>query len=280
MGVVSDELLMAYADGELDAAETRRVELRLAADPETSARLEVFQRTGRVLGGAIDLTAFADIPARLADTVRSGAPAACPEPRPALGTSGSQVGWLAQALRRLLPEPDLPWRLALALSGVLVLGTGLGWLLATIPGASRQREALVRSEGARLLADGALANALERKPSGAVTRAGAADADAIIAPRSTFASAAHEFCRHYRVDAGSGARSEGIACREADGQWRIEVQVALSAETPGREGGYAPAGGEDGTLIDEVLDRLIVGDPLDLRSEADMLQREWRKDRR
>lgn len=280
MGVVSDELLMAYADGELDVAERRRVELRLAADPEARERLEVFRRTGRAIGRTLDLAAFEDVPGRLADAVRAGQAGSRPAYPSAVGATGSRGGWLAQALRRLLPEPDLPWRLALALSGVLVLGTGLGWLLATIPGANPQREVLVRSDGARLFASATLASVLEHRPSGTETRVAIADADAIVAPRMTFTNVAHELCRHYRIDSDPGARADGVACREVDGRWRIEAQVALPAAAPRRETGYAPAGGEDGNAIDAVLDRLIVGDPLDLRTEAELLAREWRRDRR
>lgn len=278
MGVVPDELLMAYADGELDAAESRRVELRLAADPEARERLEVFLRTGRAIGRTLDIAAFADVPGRLADAVRLAAPSPSRSAaRSALSGTGSDDGWVARALRRMLPVPDLPWRFALALSGILVLGTGLGWLLATIPGASHQHDALVRAEGVRLLASGALARALDRSPSSTEMRGDTAGPDTIVAPRMTFTNAAQEFCRHYRIVSGSGARSEGVACRETDGRWRIEAQVAPPAAAQPRENGYAPAGGEDGAALDAVIDRLIVGDPLDMRSEAEVLAREWRK---
>lgn len=281
MGVVSDELLMAYVDGELDAAETRRVELRLAADPEARERLEVFERTGRAIGRTCDLAAFAAVPARLTDTVRLAEPATIRStPPPAIAATGTRAGWITEVLRRLLPEPQLPWRFALALSGVLVLGTGLGWLLATIPRASHQHDALVRSDGARLFANATLASVLGRNPSGTETRGVTPEADTVVAPRMTFTNAARELCRHYRIDSGPGARADGVACREVDGRWRIEAQVALPAAAPDRQSGYAPAGGEDGTAIDAVIDRLIVGDPLDLRFEAELLAREWRRDRR
>ncbi|MDN3713648.1 zf-HC2 domain-containing protein [Paracoccus cavernae] len=48
---ISDETLMAYADGELDQAEAAAVEAALAADPGLQARLRPFSETRRLLGG-------------------------------------------------------------------------------------------------------------------------------------------------------------------------------------------------------------------------------------
>jgi anti-sigma factor RsiW len=44
-----DDLLVAYLDGELDAAESARVELRLGREPELRLRLQELQRTWDVL---------------------------------------------------------------------------------------------------------------------------------------------------------------------------------------------------------------------------------------
>ena len=49
-----DELLMAYADGELSPEEARAFEARLAADPALRQRLEPFTSTSASLSGLFD----------------------------------------------------------------------------------------------------------------------------------------------------------------------------------------------------------------------------------
>ena len=79
MSDITDELLMAYADGELDSAEQRRVERYLANDPASAQRLEMFTQTGRDLGRLFDQPMREAIPERLLQTVmgsNSSSPAA------------------------------------------------------------------------------------------------------------------------------------------------------------------------------------------------------------
>lgn len=278
MAGVSDELLMAYADGELDAAELRRVELILATDSDAMRRLRVFRSTGREIGRTLELGAFADIPERIITAIDTAlAEGRAPAERQVGGTR-SVEGWLAAALHRLLHEPGLPWRFAFALSFVLMLGTGLGWLLAAMSNRRHGGDVLVRMQDGQLRADGALASALERNPSGSGGRVEGSGAQPLVSPTLTFKSADGSYCRQYRVSVTTGADAEGVACREAAGDWRIVAQVAVPRQRA-REG-YAPAGGSSDVLIESVVDRLVTGDVLDLRTEADIMANGWRLERR
>ncbi|MEN9063453.1 anti-sigma factor family protein [Ponticoccus litoralis] len=46
---LTDEILMAYADGELDASTARAVEAAIETDPEVAERVALFGDTARVL---------------------------------------------------------------------------------------------------------------------------------------------------------------------------------------------------------------------------------------
>src|SRR5215470_8608416 len=61
---LSDESLMAYADGQLQPAEMVRIERLLAADPALRARLKVFHTTGRNLASLFDGHLNAPLPPR------------------------------------------------------------------------------------------------------------------------------------------------------------------------------------------------------------------------
>src|SRR5262249_9185250 len=62
---LSDETLMAYADGQLTLAEVARIERLLASDPGLRARFGVFRTTGRELASLFDDHLNAPLPSRL-----------------------------------------------------------------------------------------------------------------------------------------------------------------------------------------------------------------------
>jgi anti-sigma factor RsiW len=51
--VVTDEVLMAFADGELPLAQRIQVERAVAADPEAQARIAMFRETTALLRAAV-----------------------------------------------------------------------------------------------------------------------------------------------------------------------------------------------------------------------------------
>jgi anti-sigma factor RsiW len=111
---LSDEILMAYADGQLKPAEMARIELLLASDPGLRARLEVFRATGRNLASLFDGHCNAPLPSRLKRFTLA--------PR----TDWSKVFNLSlRRKRQYLPG----FRLAAASAAMLAVGIGIGWLM-------------------------------------------------------------------------------------------------------------------------------------------------------
>ena len=79
---ITDEQLMAYADGELDAPMREVVEAALAADPALVSRLAAHEALRERLRGAFAAELDEPVPARLrricASTIRKATPKRCP----------------------------------------------------------------------------------------------------------------------------------------------------------------------------------------------------------
>jgi anti-sigma factor RsiW len=87
MQAQGDDRLVAYLDGELEAAERRTVERWLAVDATASARMAAFARTGKLLRLAFDDVMHEPLPERLIAAARgeggAGAPRRVGRPRAA-----------------------------------------------------------------------------------------------------------------------------------------------------------------------------------------------------
>ena len=167
-----DELLMAYADGELDEISRARVARALAEDPELRARLAQQQRLRATLAAYYGPTAAEAVPARLRAMLETNV-----------------VGLPAPRLRRL-------WRSFAALAATLVLGLALGRTL-LVPGGP------VRVENGGMVAQGQLAEALENQ------LASAQPADAATRIGLSFAASDGRVCRTFDSAAMSGLACRG-----------------------------------------------------------------------
>ena len=64
-------LLVAYADGELDATEARELERLLADDAAARQQVDIFRTTRALLRAACDDTVYANVPKRLRDMLQA-----------------------------------------------------------------------------------------------------------------------------------------------------------------------------------------------------------------
>jgi putative transcriptional regulator len=195
----------------------------------------------------------------------------------------------AQAADRIRPAPPRLVRLlpdvrfrdywsgpaAMAASVAVVLGLGLGWLLAGGPDADGFAiEDLVRTDGRRLIAYGPLESALQSLPSGEEAALSSEDGMARLGVTMTFQNQAGDYCRQYRIDVLSHDYS-GIACRTG-GEWAVKIH-ALVPPQPRASEQTVPAGGGAEAAIDAVIGSLISGNPLVREDEARLMGKGWRK---
>jgi anti-sigma factor RsiW len=108
---IDDLLLMAYVDGEIDAATAREVERAIVADPAIAARARLLRDTAAYSRAAFAEVLHEEIPERLMAALGPAVPAARVDPSP------------PSALVRSLSWRGMGWALAAAIA-LFVVGSG------------------------------------------------------------------------------------------------------------------------------------------------------------
>lgn len=239
-----DETLMAFADGELDAATGQRLEAALETDDALAERLAVFLDTRMAVGSAMKPLIDEPVPEALAANVRRMAEAAETK---AASEAENNVLAFQRAGKRTAVRSGQPWMMPIAAS-ILAVITGVGGYMAgrgsVEPGAALES---------------ALSAALDRQPSGSDVALGKSEALHIV---SSFIDGQGELCREYEVKRQNEATAT-VACR-SDGNW--VTRLALSSP---RAEGYVPASSQE--TIDAYLASIDAGEPLSAEAEKNAL---------
>jgi hypothetical protein len=235
----SDEMLMAFADGELDEPTMRQLEQAIQADPALAAavarhralRADVFAAFVPVLDEAI--------PARLAQAAGS-----------------AQVIDLASARPpKTAPKPRWSWPEWGALAAMLMVGVAVGRL--QLIGEPAMVAAV--GTGGTLAAQGALAQALSQQLSGTTPNSATARIGVSFIGRDG------NYCRSFLLPA-----SAGLACKHGE-QWEIPVMAASEASTSA----YRLAGSETPPAILEAIDQRMAGKALGAQEEQAARDHGW-----
>lgn len=241
-----DEVLMAYADDELDARTRAAVEAAMASDPEIARRIAQHKALRTRIHTAFNKVLDEPVPARLLQVVRSG-------PR----VSGkTNVVPLRRHRAQLWAWPQ--WS---AIAASLIVGVIAGRLLLVRSGVPGP----IVARGGRILASGTLAGALSDRLAADQT-----DSDQVRLGVS-FRSRSGNYCRTFALAAP--AALAGLACHAADG-W--QVQVLARTESPGTgSGAYRQAASSMPSAVIAAVSHLIAGEPLDAHAEAAARARHW-----
>jgi hypothetical protein len=244
----SDEMLMAYVDGEADAASAAAIEQAAASDAALAARIERMRGLRAAVHAAYAPVLDEPVPDRLLAALQaaSGAP--------------NVVDLAARrAAQRAALRPRWSWFEWGAMAASVLLGVAIGAL--ALRGLD---EPIVVAEGGGLVARAALAQALSTQL--------AQDplADAPVRVGLSFVSKAGEYCRTFAL--AQRATVAGLACRSG-GDWRISVVVQdESAAAPDR---YRMAATPLPRAVLDAVDAAIAGDPLDAEAERVARERGW-----
>jgi hypothetical protein len=245
---VSDEMLMAYADGELDAPLREQVEQAMRSDPQVAAAVERHRALRADVFAAFAGVLDEPVPARLQPQ---------PQLQPLTSAPPVRVDVLAAAGARPLPArwswPQ--WGAMAASLAVGVLAGVLGWR-ATQAGAGG---APFGREGDALVARGALADALSQQLAAVAPAAGAPKVGV------SFRATDGHYCRSFTLGA-----SAGLACRSGEA-WRI----AVLAEGEAQQGAYRQAGSALPAAVLDAIDQRIAGPALDAQAERAARARGW-----
>ncbi len=272
MSEISDEMLMAYADGELPEADLLRVRAYLATSAEGARRLNAFTRTGRDLGLLYDQPMHEAIPTRLLDAVRGPAALSKPErtvrATPAASLASSLIGMLFPQATR--------WSAATATASFLAIGAISGWALHGIKTEVPATTSIATLVDGALLTSNDFSRALDVTPGGQTNSVGGGSAKASVKPVLTFQSLAGTYCRQYELAATTGAQFVGVGCRLKSGQWQIEVHAPVAVAPSVPSGGYVPASGRSSPTVEGAIDRMIKGDVLSHATEKALIENQWR----
>jgi hypothetical protein len=249
----SDEVLMAYADGELDLRTRAQVEDAMAADPQIARRVAAHQALRNTLRSGFDKVLDEPIPDRLITAARATSRASS-EDRVVVPLRPRRARTLAFAH---WARPQWGAIAASFVLGALVWHFGTDWYSS---GPITEREGQLLAAGAL---DKALSNQLaSEQPSQAPVQIGV-----------SFRSKGGNYCRTFQVRAR--AHLAGLACRDED-KWRLEALAQSEAASPGSHSDFRPAASALPSSIAEAVDQAIEGEPLDAKAEARARTDQWR----
>jgi hypothetical protein len=246
--------VMAYVDGELDAAARAEFERALAGDASLQAAVERERALRAALAAAYDPVLDEPLPASLEAALRAD----------------TAVVDLAAARRAKQQRTTAPrrwhWPEWGATAACLVLGVALGLGGASfVPGGSD--DVIVRRADGVLVARGALDRVL--------TESLAADGGASpgLAVGLSFKARDGRYCRSFVT--GAVTASAGLACRDG-GVWQL--QVLAPAETASTApGAYRQAAAALSPALLESIEKLRDGEMLDAAGERAARTRGWQR---
>ena len=242
-----DETLMAYADGELDAAQRAQIDAAIAQDPGLARRVQEHKALRARMTGAFSRVLDQPIPERLEAAARVGTRADAP-------ARGNVIKFPARSAR----APSPPWRARewIAMAASLLLGVLLSWRL-LVPANS----ALFQAGEGGLLARGELARALENQ------LASEQSGEERVLIGLTFKAHDGNYCRSFVLRA---ARTAGLACRVGS-----EWQVPATDSSLVSEGGMQQASSALPPSILRIIEARMEGTAFDAEGEKNARLGSW-----
>jgi negative regulator of sigma E activity len=251
---VTEEMIMAYADGELDEAGRAEIEARMAEDADIARRVEAHRKLRASLAGVLGGVLTEPVPERLIAAAKRSPSA-----------SSAQVVDLATfrakseaPAKRAAPR----WMQWGAIAATVVVGVMVGRIWLVAPPAAP----VAVGPGGQMAAQGALSAALNEQ----LASNSPASVKAVVIGVS-FRSNAGQYCRTFQVNQGQGLA--GLACREPKG-WA--VRMAMASPAPTATTGYRTAASETPAPVLDAVQGLIAGAPLDAKAEAAAKAADWR----
>jgi hypothetical protein len=256
--MISDEQIMAYVDGELDAQAHTEVERAMDSDPEIARRIARQRALREKLRDAFDDVLREPVPERLLAAARS-APVGAPLKRPEVADLGHAR---ERRTARELPSRRWSWPEWSAIAASVVVGALVADLLWRLP-----EPAPFAEKNGRLVAQAELASALTTQ------LANTQSADAATRVGVSFRSKSGDYCRTFVTRAGGGLA--GLACRQNDA-WSLQVLARVNAGSTAA-GPYSPAGSPLPPAVLQAVEEQIAGEPLDAAAEALAQRNGWQK---
>jgi anti-sigma factor RsiW len=244
----SDEILMAYADGELDTETRQRIEAAMELDPALAQRIAGHRKLRMELGAAFDGVLDEPIPTHLLETAGTSAAAN--------SAAIANLGAVRAAKQRGTKSKRWSWPEWTSIAASLLIG-----ILAGRSALQPSQSAWFATNADGVVATGELSAALDDQLSGA-------SEDAAVWIGLSFRAGSGEYCRTFAANSAAG-----VACRESD-VWKVRALSESAAQTPGSE--YRMAGSELPPAILTAVEDTMAGDALDQEQERAARSRGWK----
>ncbi len=247
----SDEIIIAYADGELEPDQRAALERQMEADGDLADRVARLAESRVRAKAALAPLLNEPVPAALSANIA----AMVDKAEQASSADDATIVSLAARRRHGLSAGFARWDMPIAASVALVMGTAAGFLIATYWTDTPPGLRVANLEQAGLVA------ALNTIPAGDESNIGAGDRFRAIA---TYRDADGAVCREFEVDHADTSTVVAVACRPA-AAW--ELQFAVVADQ--NNDGYAPASSLES--LDAYLTAVGAGEPLSPDDEKTVL---------
>lgn len=240
----SQEMLMAYADGELDEQTRRAIEAEMAVDPQVAQEIERHRALRTDVGQAFAGVLTEHVPDRL------------------LRAATKSATTTATTTTDRAPRRQWAWPEWTAIAASLVIGVFAGRAL--LPQSGAESGLIAAGIDGRVIASGALAQALSEQLS--------SDDGSDIDIGLSFRARSGEYCRTFGARAANPV--VGFACRDAE-VWRIDMLSTAPRVESG--GDYRMASAQlPAPVVQAIADRMQ-GEALDADEEAIARQHGWRE---
>ncbi|MCU6435082.1 hypothetical protein LPB67_14990 [Undibacterium sp. Jales W-56] len=257
----TDEILMAYADGELDLPTRTAIQAALLQDAELAKRVAQHQALR------------ADVFAAFAPVLNEPIPASLQLPQASIPAAGNKVVQLSDVkIKHSVKTPGKSWSWVElgGLAATLIVGVAVGKFGlqgdATIPSSG----GMLAAVNGHVAASGKLAQALTQQ------LASAPASEHTVKIGVSFLSKEGQFCRSFATEnASQNPGLSGLACKQKTGtEWQIAVlaQTQLPA-TPGAA--YRQASAEMSPVVLQAIDQYMAGQTLDAAAERAAQQQGW-----
>ncbi|WP_237152124.1 anti-sigma factor family protein [Oryzibacter oryziterrae] len=246
----TDEILMAYADGELDEPAARRVEMAMGADPAISARVVAFLRSRRLAKAAYAAPADVEVPEALRKAIEADMAAFRERSGPVLPAADNVVAFPRKT------EGGRPFlRSMMAAAAAVVAAVGI--VYGTFGWQSKSAMEMNLAE----LDHPEVVEKLATLASGDTAHLGNTAMTAV----ESFAGQGGELCRSFDLT-DPDSRTQAVACR-AGTSW--QVRFAMVGPAPKATEGYDTASGDE--ALSNYLSSIDAGPAMDKAAEAEAL---------
>jgi len=247
----SDEMLMRFADGELDAEEMAVVEKAMESDDDLVERVAMFIETKAAAQAAFGAMLEEPVPPALKATIEGMVAA---KKADAARGRDQQSTVVMMGVRPAAARPQArQWTMPMAAS---IAAAVVGALAGYWAGSGDDKRPTGLSVAG--VVDSRLAEALGTTPAGQAALLGP---DSNFRAIATFRNAESEVCREFEIERADISKVISVACHAGDG-WQVSFAVAGPADADG----YAPASSTE--ALDAYLLAIEAGEPLTSEEEG------------